>query len=188
RVAASAVTRGAGDGEVVFAVERDVGSGNGGAAGTGKRGDAHVHIAQAAGRTLHHNLRVHGLAARAGQTDGGSCARGVRFSHTEQTWRYPNTECWWRNAIHGEGGGVAGRTSSRVADRHCELLSIVGTRRRWRGIGRSGRTADGRSILPPLIAQGSGACGSDAKRSALTRGDRLACRLRRDRRRYRGSI
>src|SRR6266699_383391 len=187
-IAATAITRGARDGDVVFAVQREVGCRDGGTAGTGERGGEYVHVAQAAGRSLHHDLGVYGFTACAGQTDGGSRAGGVSRPDPVETRCYPNGERRWNYSIYGESSSVAGHTSSCVADCHGKLRSVVGTRCSGRGIAGRSRTTDRRAIFLPLIAQRSGARGGYAEGGCLTGRDRLACRLGGNRRSHRSRI
>ena len=93
------------------------------------------------------------------------------------------------------GGGIdrerrcaAGRAAYRVADHDRELRAAGRSRLRRRGVARSSRTADGSSVLAPLIAQRSGARGGHGERGGLPGGDRHAGGLRGDRRRHRGGV
>src|SRR5207245_4523469 len=59
--------------------------------------------------------------------------------------------------IDGERGGVAGHAACAIADYNSELRPVIRRGRGWRCVARRGRPADGRPILPPLIAERSGA-------------------------------
>src|SRR5258708_19825689 len=78
-----------------------------------------------------------------------------------------------RRRIHRKRGRVAGHTSGRVADQHCELRPVVGTGRGWRGVGGRGGTVERDAVLPPLITQRGGARRGHAEGGSLTGGDRL---------------
>src|SRR5437016_7453653 len=84
-IAAPAVIRSTGHGEVVFAVQGEAGCRETGTAGTGESGGAHVHIGQAASGALHDDLSVHCFSTCAGQADGRSRAGGVGLSNSDQT-------------------------------------------------------------------------------------------------------
>src|SRR5437016_4499674 len=82
-----------------------------------------------------------------------------------------------QRGTHRERGGPAGHAARGVADDDRELVAVVGSGGRGRGVAGGGGCADRRAVLLPLIAQGCRARGGDREGRRLTGAHRLTRRL-----------